>query len=40
MSTWLGCEDNVVEITKQITVSSIDSFFEVEERGQNGREKR
>ena len=40
MITLLGCNVNALEITKQITNSSVESFFEVGERGQNGREER
>ena len=40
MSTLLGCEVDALEITKRIMISSVDSFFEVDDRGQNGRENR
>ena len=40
MNILLGCEVDALEITKRITISSVDSFFEVDERGENGRENR
>ena len=39
MSTLLGCKVDALKITEQITISSVESFFEVDERGQTGREK-
>ena len=39
MSTLFGCEVDALEITKRITTSPDESFFEVGERGQSKREK-
>ena len=40
MNTLFGCKVDALEITKRIMISSVDSFFEMDERGQNGRENR